>query len=163
DRATPSATLTGLATFTIPYLENIDGPVVDNQGNLYTAYSNGDGTASGGVLEIHNGQRVQPDPVTFHDPGNPIVPDSHLVGDTSGLHFYGTAGGAGDLGAEGVFELTPGGGFHVLASLDGIGSYYGDLLLDNGVLYGTAGQGGTENRGTVFSVPVGGGTPNVLA
>jgi len=45
------------------------------------------------------------------------------------------------------------------------GSYpYGDLTLspDGSTLYGMARQGGTYGYGTIFSEPVGGGTPTVL-
>jgi len=53
-----------------------------------------------------------------------------------------------------------------LASFDGTtyGSMpYGGLLLNNGMLYGTTQNGGPNNDGTVFALPVTGGTPTMLA
>ena len=46
---------------------------------------------------------------------------------------------------------------------DAHGSYpLGSLILSGSTLYGTTSDGGTNGCGTVFSVPVTGGTPTVL-
>ena len=42
-------------------------------------------------------------------------------------------------------------------------SPYTGVILSDGVIYGTTLQGGTNNKGTVYSVPITGGSPTVLA
>ena len=48
-----------------------------------------------------------------------------------------------------------------LTAPDGAGPNAG-LILSGSTLYGTTHDGGTNNDGTVFSIPVGGGTPTTL-
>jgi uncharacterized repeat protein (TIGR03803 family) len=92
-----------------------------------------------------------------------------LVGST----LYGTtsAGGAsfngGDTGFGAIFSVpTSGGTPTVLASFnssDGANPYGGLTLSANGsTFYGMTQYGGAHNDGTIFSIPVTGGTPTVL-
>ena len=39
---------------------------------------------------------------------------------------------------------------------------FGDLTLSGSTLYGMAYEGGTNNQGTIFSIPISGGTPTTL-
>jgi uncharacterized repeat protein (TIGR03803 family) len=94
----------------------------------------------------------------------------------SGDKLYGTTanGGAdggtsqGNNGEGTVFSLPITGGTPtVLASFDAADGAdpTGDLLLSGGTLYGTTSLGGPDSssQGTVFSLPVTGGTPTTLA
>jgi uncharacterized repeat protein (TIGR03803 family) len=86
----------------------------------------------------------------------------------SGNTLYGTNPGGGAYGDGTVFSVPVGGGSPtVLASFngsDGEGPEGGlTLSADGRSLYGTTLQGGVNGDGTVFSVPVGGGSPTVLA
>jgi uncharacterized repeat protein (TIGR03803 family) len=85
--------------------------------------------------------------------------------------LYGTTSG-GFISAGTVFSVPITGGTPtVLANLNGTGagSPDGGLVLsaDGTTLYGTATYGGTypipANNGVVFSLPIGGGTPTILA
>jgi uncharacterized repeat protein (TIGR03803 family) len=95
----------------------------------------------------------------------------------SGSTLYGMAnrGGAGGKeggGGDGVIFSIPvaGGTPTVLASFNGIDGQwpYGSLTLEGSTLYGMTNDGGTApgpdgSYGTIFSIPVTGGTPTVLA
>jgi uncharacterized repeat protein (TIGR03803 family) len=139
-------------------------PVVNSQGTVLGSYSTStQGNKVGGVFEILPGGSLQPNLYTFLASNGYGTPNSRLVLDTSGTNFalYGTtvAGGANN-GI--VFEVN-GSGLKVLATLDNsVGDGPGDLLLANGVLYGTTNGGGENSAGSVFSLPVGGGTPKIL-
>src|SRR5262249_29848341 len=89
--------------------------------------------------------------------------NSGLVGDANGAMYGSATGGQGDS----IFTLSPSGGIGRIATFndyqDKEGYGPGDLLLADGVLYGTCYGGGADNRSTVFPVPAGGGTPHVLA
>jgi len=92
----------------------------------------------------------------------------------SGNTLYGTTGSGGAYGDGTVFSVPVTGGTPtVLASFNGSNGRYpdGDLILSGNTLYGTTSEGGAYGGqfiggiggGTVFSVPVTGGTPTVLA
>ncbi len=79
--------------------------------------------------------------------------------DVNGV-LYGTMHYGGKLGGGSVFAVTPAGKERVLhyfeyGMVDGDNPY--DALIDvNGILYGTTGQGGDHNAGTVFSLTTAG-------
>ncbi len=83
-----------------------------------------------------------------------------------GSTFYGTTSGGGGHGSLFSVPVT-GGTPTVLASLDGNNGHWiystPTLSQDGLTFYGTAQSGGSGNVGTLFSVPVTGGTPSVLA
>jgi len=87
----------------------------------------------------------------------------------SGGILYGTTLYGGNDNTGTVFSLPVGGGtLNMPASFNGTTCEWpqGGVILSGGNLYGTAGgtaDGGANNTGTVFSLPIGGGTPNVLA
>ena len=84
----------------------------------------------------------------------------------SGSTLYGTTYAGGSYNAGTVFSIPVTGGTPtVLFSFDGThGSspYGGSLILSGSTLYGTTWGGGSNNDGTVFGVPLTGGTPTVL-
>ncbi len=85
-----------------------------------------------------------------------------------GNSLYGTTELGGAYGYGEVFSVPVGGGGPtVLASFSlspssGNEPYAGVTLIGNS-LYGTTAGGGTNNDGTVFSVPLSGGSPTLLA
>lgn len=86
------------------------------------------------------------------DGANPVV---GLVQATGG-NFYGTTfqGAAGDgLGWGVLFRITPAGTFAVLHTFDWSSGAQPRALLQhtNGVLYGTANEGGSASEGTFYS------------
>ncbi len=87
----------------------------------------------------------------------------------SGLTFYGTTalGGAGSKGT--VFSMpvagVAGGAPTVLDSFTGQPDGYEpmeNLVLSGSTLYGVTELGGANNDGTVFSIPLSGGTPTIM-
>ncbi len=82
--------------------------------------------------------------------------------------LYGTTSGGGPGGYGTVFSVPITGGTpSVLASFT-FGDSHGydplaSLTLSGNTLYGTTNMGGVYGSGTVFSVPITGGTPTVLA
>jgi uncharacterized repeat protein (TIGR03803 family) len=94
-------------------------------------------------------------------------PMSSLTLSQDGSTLYGTTFSGGSGGAGVVYSVRiAGGGPRVLANFDarnGNGGYIdGPLTLVGSTLYGTTSGGGTANDGTVFSLPVTGGTPTIL-
>ena len=82
--------------------------------------------------------------------------------------MYGTTTGSGAHGDGEVFSLPINGGTPTILTsfnyADGDGPSSGNLTLSGNTLYGTTGAGGTgDGTGTVFSLPIIGGTPTVLA
>ncbi len=72
-------------------------------------------------------------------------------------------GAAAMFATSGVSQAQ---GLTTLASFngtDGDGPSFGNLTLSGNTLYGTTEYGGEYGAGEVFSVPINGGAPNVLA
>lgn len=98
----------------------------------------------------------------FTGGGGGESPDGSVI--LSGNTLYGTATLGGSLGNGGmVFRVsTDGSGFTILHSFAGItappytnsggANPYAKLLLSSGILYGTAGNGGSSGKGSVFRV-----------
>ncbi len=83
-------------------------------------------------------------------------PYAGLIRGTDGA-LYGTASNGGSRGAGTVFKLNPDGtGFAVLKNFDSAttGGFLRGRLMQGteGALYGTAGEGGSNNNGTVFKL-----------
>lgn len=99
------------------------------------------------------------------DGSNGATPNCELtlIGDT----LYGTTAYGGPNGCGTVFSVPVSGGVPtVLASFSASSTGYyasGSLTLSGDTLYGTTAFGGAYGYGTVFSVPVSGGIPTVLA
>ena len=81
-------------------------------------------------------------------------------------NFYGATVNGGMYGNGVVFEMTPAGAFSDLHDFDPNtegGEPFSALVEGtNGFLYGTTVYGGTFNDGTIYSIPLGGGSPDTL-
>jgi uncharacterized repeat protein (TIGR03803 family) len=81
-------------------------------------------------------------------------------------NFYGTTHNGGQYNDGVVFEVSPAGVFTDLhdfdPSQDGGGPLSALVQGTNGVLYGTTISGGAFNAGTIYSIPLGGGSLNAL-
>jgi len=132
-----------------------NGPLVDQDGNLFGVTAIGGENGLGTVFEI---------PATSNGTIMTLVnlQDSLISTGLGGLisdgvgNMYGVAQGANGT----VFELTSGGGFTPLASFSGQGiendtNPAGPLVLVNGNLYGVAADGGANNAGEVFEESAG--------
>jgi len=97
--------------------------------------------------------------------GNGQNPEGNLT--LSGDTLYGTTYDGGTNGYGTVFPLPISGGTPtVLASFNGTNGqnpYEGGVTLSGTTLYGTTRSGGANGYGEVFSLPMTGGTPTVLA
>lgn len=139
------------------------GPMVQGpNGNFYG--TNFDGGAGGGtVLEI-TPKGVQTTLYTFcftlKCPDG-FFPEAGLAFATDG-NFYGTASAGGEHNNGTIFQITPQGAFTTvykfcLVSPCTDGSFPHSTLLQatDGNIYGTAGESGTKNHGTVFKIDIG--------
>lgn len=108
---------------------------------------------------------------TFSGGTNGAGPSSPLL--LSGTNLYGTTQYGGSAGGNGTLFSEPvtGGAPTILASFNGTNGYAPSttLIVSGSALIGTANLGGPgytsgpTGDGTVFSVPISGGTPTVLA
>ena len=134
-------------------------------GTTFYGGANGDGT----VFSVPLGGGSPTTLLSFNSRnGYGYNPNGSLT--LSGNILYGTTYQGGGASNEGtVFSLPLGGGSPtVLASFNGSNASnarfpYGGLTLSGNTLYGTTNTGGTNNEGTVFSLPLGGGSATVLA
>lgn len=140
-----------------------DAGLVDVNGTLYGTTINGGANDDGTVFAIAPSGTES---VLHSFAGKPdgAHPYAGLINLNGTLYGTTTTGGAncGSTGGCGtVFTITPSGAESVLYSFKGSpgdGRYpTQELLLDvNGTLYGTTKRGGTNNRGTVFSIATSG-------
>jgi uncharacterized repeat protein (TIGR03803 family) len=93
-------------------------------------------------------------------------PHAGLIQGTDG-NLYGTTGFGGSANVGTVFNIPLGGGtLKTLATFHGTNGsqpFAGLVQATDGNLYGTTGYGGADNVGTVFKIPLGGGTLKTLA
>jgi uncharacterized repeat protein (TIGR03803 family) len=146
--------------------------IMDSSGNLYGTTVEGGANVDGTVFELAKGSSTLTVLASFNG-SNGKNPYGDLM--LSGNTLYGTTteGGAyggqfiGGLGGGTVFSVPVTGGTQtVLASLTGSAgeiSYNSGVILVGSTLYGTTSPGGDNDYGAVFSVPVTGGTPTLLA
>ena len=103
--------------------------------------------------------------------GGSVYPSGGLI--LSGSTLYGTTYWGGTSGSGTVFSLPLAGGTPTtLASFNGTNGYClpGSLILSGSTLYGVTSNGGISGQssdgytgyGTVFSLPISGGTPTTL-
>jgi uncharacterized repeat protein (TIGR03803 family) len=165
-RAGADLPITTLASFNFtnghsPYA----GLTISGDGNtLYgTTYGGGSGM-DGTVFSVPITGGVPVDLASFSY-RTAQSPDARvtLVGNT----VYGTTRNGGPNSSGSVFSVPISGGIPtILSSLGSAGAYpHGGLTLsgDGGTLYGTTWVSGPGGRGTVFSIPLTGDTPTVLA
>ena len=134
-------------------------------GTLYGTTSSGGVNTDGNVFSVPVGGGMVTTLATFNG-ANGQYPYAGLT--LIGSTLYGTTyeGGANLAGT--VFSVPVGGGTPTtLATFNGTNGAtpYAGLTLsaDGSTLYGTTQAGGANSDGTVFSVPVGGGTVTTLA
>jgi len=138
------------------------GVVFDSAGNLYGVTAGGGTEGVGTVYQLSpssGGRWRERTLVNFPSSCSPTCrPESGIVVDSSG-NIFGTAiGGAFSFGS--AYKVSPNGdGTWTLTSLhdfvSGNDAAYptsGALLDISGKLYGTSGEGGTSNRGTVYEI-----------
>jgi uncharacterized repeat protein (TIGR03803 family) len=145
------------------------GMIMDAHGNLYgTAQEGGGGSGLtyGTVYELPAGASTVKVLHAFtgsnNDGGNPGY---NLVMDSAG-NLYGTTLEGGTLGLGVVFEIAmPSGQETILHNFQALndGIVPGPLVIDGqGNLYGTTSGGGTYNAGTVFKIPAGSSTEQIV-
>ncbi|MGH8202257.1 MAG: beta strand repeat-containing protein [Steroidobacteraceae bacterium] len=130
------------------------GLIEDANGNFFGATIYGGADDFGAVFELaaNGGESVLHSFTKGGDGGYPICT---LVEDGSG-NLYGTTWGGGVTHGI-VFEITSGGSEQVLYSFasgssDGGYPSAGLVLGSDGNYYGTTGQGGSANAGTIFKI-----------
>jgi uncharacterized repeat protein (TIGR03803 family) len=172
----PPATSGGVWTETI--LHNFDNPdttgdgaspygtlLLDKQGNLYGTTELGGAYGAGAIFEVSppatpGGDWTEVVLLSFQQSSTAARPYGKLVMDAEG-NLYGTTSlGGTDHNAGAVFELVAPktAGEHWSASvLYNLDPVYGatpgpDILLRNGVIYGTTQIGGSSGNGTVYQL-----------
>ena len=131
------------------------GVVRDSSGNLYGTTNNGGTSNSGVVYEVDTAGH-ETVLHSFSGSGGDF-PNAGVVRDSSG-RIYGTTYSGGASGGWGVvYRLSATGRETVLHSFtdgaDGAYPAWAGLVLDSsGNVYGTTGNGGVANAGTVFEV-----------
>jgi uncharacterized repeat protein (TIGR03803 family) len=130
-------------------------------GTAYAGGASNDGTVFG--IPVGGGT---PTALGSFNGSNGVAPCGSLTLSADGSTLYGTAEGGGASGYGTVFSIPVGGGTPTaLGSFNGKGNGAypgGGLTLIGSTLYGTTEEAGGGGYGTVFSIPVSGGTPTAL-
>jgi uncharacterized repeat protein (TIGR03803 family) len=157
-------TETVLASFNGTDGQNPEGKLtIDAQGNLYGMAGGGAG-GDGVAFELPAGSGSITDLVTF-DGSNGYIPTENVVFDAQG-NLFGvmSSGGNGD---SSIFEITAGAhAFSIVATMDStVGGFASrGLAMDaQGDLYGATSTGGPNYGGTIYELPAGSNTIQVLA
>jgi uncharacterized repeat protein (TIGR03803 family) len=167
-RITPGGTLTTLHSFdgTDGFVPSA-GLVQATDGNFYGATYGGGASASDTCPGGYCGTVFQITPAgkltTLHSfDGTDGSGHAALLQATDG-NFYGTKFQGGANGGGTVFKITPGGTLTTLYSFcsqtnctDGALPYAGLVQATDGNFYGTTGERGADNAGTVFKITPGG-------
>jgi uncharacterized repeat protein (TIGR03803 family) len=157
--------ITTLATFNFT---NGEGPMelTISDSTLYGATESGGANDAGVVFSV---------PVTGGSPTTVATFNLYTTGGApqnltvSGNTLYGISEYGGNGNGSVVSVPTTGGSPTTLANFNGTngntdnGGNQGCLILSGGMLYGTTVEGGANDDGTVFSVPLAGGSPTTLA
>ncbi|WP_375472271.1 choice-of-anchor tandem repeat GloVer-containing protein [uncultured Nostoc sp.] len=160
---TAFTTLTTLTNFTGTNGANPAGRLITGtDGNLWGTSSTGGANNKGTIFKVSptTGALTTIRSFSGTDGATPLA-RLQLAADGN---YYGSAS-AGGASAKGVvFKLTPAG---ILTSYSFSGANGANpqsgLIESSGFLYGTAKLGGASNKGAIFKVPVGGGTPVLVA
>jgi uncharacterized repeat protein (TIGR03803 family) len=128
-------------------------------GNLYGTDRLGGSLSYGAIFKVTPAGAVS---IIYNFQGDPDgeFPNGPLVQATDG-DFYGATGGGGPSLQGTIFKISPAGAYrslHALSGADGAGPN-GLVQASNGLLYGSAAQGGNPNyppSGTLFKVTTGG-------
>ncbi|WP_251955383.1 choice-of-anchor tandem repeat GloVer-containing protein [Nostoc commune] len=161
---TTFTTLTTLVNFTGTNGANPAGRLITGgDGNLWGTSSTGGASNKGTIFKVSPTTGLLTTVKSFSGT-NGATPLARLQLATDG-NYYGSASAGGTSGNGVVFKLTPAG---VLTSYNFSGVTNGAnpqsaLIESSGFLYGTTKLGGANNKGAIFKVPVGGGTPVLVA
>ena len=129
-----------------------------SDGKLYGTTQSGGNTGSGTIFSITTGgtYTVLRSLSYATDGGSP---QAVLVQASDGK-LYGTTQSGGSNGVGTIFSITTGGTYTVLRSLssatDGANPKAGLVQANDGKLYGTTSEGGSNGVGTIFSITTGG-------
>jgi uncharacterized repeat protein (TIGR03803 family) len=135
------------------------GLILDPHGNLYGTTWFG-GPANDGVVYRINTDGSEQVVHAFTGGKDGFLPNGNLMVDGKG-NLYGTTFEGGGACTESycgtVFKIAPDGTETVLHAFaggadDGAGPNAGLISDNKGVLYGTTGQGGSDDAGTIFSI-----------
>ena len=132
---------------------------------LYGTTDDGGANRAGAVFSVPVTGGTPTDLASF-DTTTGNTPEAGLTLSADGKTFYGTTYNGGLINGGTVFSVpVAGGALTTLASFNGTDGLFPaaglTLSADGKTLYGTT-QGGGNGSGTVFSVPVTGGTPTSL-
>jgi uncharacterized repeat protein (TIGR03803 family) len=144
------------------------GLVRDGSGNLFGTTQSGGANGFGTVFELVNSSGTYSEKVLYsftNSAGDGAIPVAGLILDGSG-NLFGTTYRGGTNNSGTVFELVNSSGTYserVLYSFtnsggDGTFPFAGLIMDTSGNLFGTTGQGGTNNSGTVFELVNSSGT-----
>lgn len=137
------------------------GLVADSRGALYGVTAIGGKYGEGAVYRftpptVEGGAWTETIIYSFTGADDGRTPTGNLFIDPHSQHIFGTAPLGGVFGNGVVFELTPGSPWTetVLYSFkgnpDGATPKYGVVMNNKGVVYGTAGGGGSRGYGVIF-------------
>lgn len=143
--------------------------ILDSYGNLYGTTFTGGASGYGTVFKLDptNTETILYSFTGGGDGGNPFA---GVTQDSNG-NLYGTAEMGGSISArpygccKGTVYVLNGNTATSLYTFTGTtdgGTPASDLVLNNGVLYGTTLSGGSNQKGTVFSLNIATGVENVL-
>ena len=159
-------TLTTLLSFDGTNGSSPEGTLTLSGSTLYGMASVGGANEYGNIFSIPAAGGT---PTTLHDFSGPdgAVPYGDETLTLSGSTLYGMTYGGGANGLGTVFSIPVTGGTPttLLSFNDANGEKpFGGLTLsaDGSTLYGMTNSGGAGNQGTIFSIPVTGGTPTDL-
>ncbi|MBD2435531.1 choice-of-anchor tandem repeat GloVer-containing protein [Nostoc sp. FACHB-110] len=160
---TTFTTLTTLSNFNGTNGANPAGRLISgSDGRLWGTTSAGGVNGRGTVFKVPLTGGTPTIVVNFNGT-NGATPLARLQLATDG-NYYGTTSTGGTSNRGTVFKLTPAG---VLTSYSFNGSNgqspQSALIESSGFLYGTTFLGGASNRGAIFRVPLGGGSPVLVA
>ncbi len=138
--------------------------VLGNDGTFYgTALQGGNNPTLGAIFKITAAGAI----TLLHsfDGTHGSAPYAPLMQASDG-NFYSTTVNGGQYVDGIAFEVSPSGTFTDLhdfdPNTDGAEPFSALVQGTNGVLYGTTVYGGTSNFGTIYSIPLGGGSLNTL-
>jgi uncharacterized repeat protein (TIGR03803 family) len=144
---------------------NPGGSLTLSGSTLYGTTQDGAAFSLGGVFSVPVSGGTPKLVGNFSGTANGEFPASDLT--LIGSTLYGTTESGGANGDGGVFSIPVSGGTPtLLASFSGSANGAnpaGSLTLVGSTFYGTTKAGGANGLGGVFSVPVSGGTPTLLA
>ncbi|MGA3065690.1 MAG: choice-of-anchor tandem repeat GloVer-containing protein [Tepidisphaeraceae bacterium] len=145
------------------------GGVIEQGGALFGTTSSGGANDDGEVYELPSlAPGGTPEIVASFSSMTPVYPEGGLI--WSNGYLYGTTAGGGDNDNGAVYSVSIGSGapaLTILGSFNFDGSNGEDpeagLVLSGSTLYGTTENGGANDDGVIFSEPISGGTPTVVA